>query len=217
MFIVVLTHDDKPFPSDSSYSRRFAGIDLEFAPTSISDSSSLIRQASGLFVTGDTLEIPTAEWNTRAQEWFSEALALDMPILATGQGLFPLNLVFGGKDPKPLDKDGAHSTFEDEKTNSHTIYVSPGSKSAAILGMGGFFKVNSNHSYGFSEAQRSHRLLASAYSVTDGIIEGLESTEHRWVIGFQANVEREQEVHRAFQNIFLGFRERAESFSPFSV
>ena len=54
-------------------------------------------------------------------------------------------------------------------------------------------------------------MLASAYAVEDGVVEGLESTQHDWVIGFQSNIELLMEGPRAFKNIFLGLKERSES------
>ena len=94
----------------------------------------------------------------------------------------------------------------------HSIFLSPGSKLAAILGMGGFFRVNSLHHQGLREAQKAPRLLASAYCVEDGIIEGLESPDHRWVVGVQCHPERHDEVPKAFVNLFTAFVERAEAY-----
>jgi gamma-glutamyl-gamma-aminobutyrate hydrolase PuuD len=50
--------------------------------------------------------------------------------------------------------------------------------------------------------------------VEDGLIEGLESPEHSWVIGLQCHPERQDEVPKMFANLFLGLHERAENFIP---
>ena len=89
--------------------------------------------------------------------------------------------------------------------------MSPGSKSAAVLGIGGFFKVNSDHRYGINDIDRSRDLLASAYSVEDGVVEGLESPEHSWVLAFQTNLENLVESPMVFKNLFLGFIDRAKA------
>ncbi|GIS95827.1 MAG: hypothetical protein CM1200mP22_30640 [Dehalococcoidia bacterium] len=68
----------------------------------------------------------------------------------------------------------------------HTIYIAPGSKVAPVIGMAGFFRVNSLHHRGVKEAHRAHRLMTTAYEVDGGLIEGLESPEHSWVIGYNA-------------------------------
>ena len=98
----------------------------------------------------------------------------------------------------------------------HQIYLSPGSKSAAIIGMAGFFRVNSRHHQGLREAQRSPKLMTSAYGVEDGLVEGLESPNHRWVIGLQCHPERQDEVPRIFANLFEAFGERAANYAEAS-
>ena len=92
----------------------------------------------------------------------------------------------------------------------HQVYVSPGSKLAAVVGSGGFFRMNSRHHQGLRDAQRAPALLASAYAVEDGVIEALESPSHAWVIGVQCHPERESEVPRGFLRLFQGFLEWAE-------
>ena len=79
--------------------------------------------------------------------------------------------------------------------------------------MAGLFKVNSLHHQGLKEAQRAPRLMTTAYEVEDGLIEGLESPEHSWVIGLQCHPERQEEVPNLFNNLFLGLKERADIFA----
>ena len=52
--------------------------------------------------------------------------------------------------------------------------------------------------------------MATAYDVNDGLVEGLESPEHSWVIGLQCHPERQDEVPRLFANLFTAFGERTE-------
>ena len=78
-----------------------------------------------------------------------------------------------------------------------------------MVGSGGFVRVNSRHSNGIREAQKSSWLLASAYSLEDGIIEALESSRHRWVIGVQFRPERRMEVPPHFDRLFQSLLERA--------
>ncbi len=140
------------------------------------------------------------------------ALEQDMPILAICRGMQLLNVAFGGK---LLQDIPGHLHLTEEGCREpvrHFIYLSPGSKLAAILGMGGFFRVNGLHHQGLREAQKSPRLLASAYSLDDAIIEALESPEHSWVVGVQCQPERQDEVPPAFKNLFLAFAERAEGY-----
>ena len=145
-----------------------------------------------------------------------DALERDMPVLAICRGMQLLNVAFGGglladiPGHKGEKKDGRWTSAQ------HSIYLSPGSKLAAILGMGGFFKVNSLHQQGLREAQKSPRLMATAYSLEDGIIEGLESPEHSWVVGVQCHPELQDEVPKMFSNLFQAFAERAEGYPSVS-
>ena len=141
------------------------------------------------------------------------ALEHDMPVLAICRGMQLLNLAFGGRlihdipGHKAELKDGCWASVK------HSIYLSPGSKLAAILGTGGFFRVNSRHHQGIREAQKAPRLLASSYSLEDGIIEGLESPKHSWVVGVQCHPELHDEVPKSFANLFAAFVERAEVYT----
>ena len=138
------------------------------------------------------------------------ALEADMPVLATGGGMHALNRYFGGGDPLPAP---AHYTDDVMEPLRHQIYLSPGSKVAAIIGSAGMFRVNSRHREGIREPQRAERLMTIAYQLDDGIIEGLESKEHSWVIGVQFQPERGDEVPASFNNLFLGLVERAAEFA----
>ena len=137
------------------------------------------------------------------------ALSADMPVLALCRGMQLLNVAFGGRLIQDLP---GHRRDGDGDPATHQIYVAPGAKSAAIIGSAGFFRVNSYHHQGLAEAQRAPRLMSTAYSVEDGLVEGLESPEHSWVIGFQCHPERQDEVPRTFANLFAGLRDRAELF-----
>ena len=141
------------------------------------------------------------------------ALERDMPVLAICRGIQVLNVGFGGKLIQDLPGHRAEEHDGELVSQNHQIFLSPGSKTAAIIGSAGLFKVNSRHHQGLSEAQRSPRLMATAYSVEDGLVEGLESPEHSWVIGLQCHPERQDEVPRLFANLFAGFGERTVRYA----
>ena len=141
------------------------------------------------------------------------ALNKDMPVLAICRGMQLLNVASGGSLLQDIPGHNSERVDGDWKSARHSIFLSPGSKLAAILGTGGFFKVNSLHLQGLREAQKSPRLLASAYSLEDGVIEGLESPDHSWVVGLQCHPEINQEVPKSFANLFIAFAERAEGYA----
>ena len=145
------------------------------------------------------------------------ALDLDMPVLAICRGMQLMNVAFGGKLIQDLPNHRSEKIKDKWVPASHNIYIAPGAKTAPVIGMAGFFKVNSLHHQGLKEAQRAPRLMTTAYEVEDGLIEGLESPEHSWVIGLQCHPERQDEVPKMFNNLFLGLHERAETFIAESV
>ena len=171
--------------------------------------SSGLSDISGIIITGDEPDLvePTSICELDTINFVKRGLSTNMPVLATGYGMGFLNLCFGGGHLTPVEIHRVESM-----NYGHRVYVSPGCKSAAILGIGGFFSLNSRHKLGLKESKRSPRLLAAAYSVDEGVVEGLESTEHSWVIGFQANLESCDENPKAFGNIFIAFVERVVNF-----
>ncbi len=140
------------------------------------------------------------------------ALGLDMPVLAICRGMQLLNVAFGGRLIQDLPGHRNDDTGPESEPATHQIYVAPGAKAAAIIGSAGFFRVNSYHHQGLMEAQRAPRLMSAAYNVDDGLVEGLESPEHSWVIGVQCQPQRKDEVPRLFMNLFAGLYDRAVRF-----
>ena len=141
------------------------------------------------------------------------AMERDMPVLGLCRGMQALNVVSGGSLLQDLPDHRALKDDGEWESSRHRIWVSPGSKLAAALGSGGRVRVNSLHHQGLREAQRSRRLLASAYSLDDGIIEALESPHHRWVVAVQCHPEWQKELPRQFQQLFGMLVRRAEEYA----
>jgi putative glutamine amidotransferase len=162
-------------------------------------------------------ERPSPELDRLELSLIRYALARDMPILAICRGMQMLNVALGGKLIQ--DIPGHRRLRSDGRWESayHDIEVLPGSKLAAVLGSGGLFRVNSRHHQGLKDAQRSPRLTSSAYCPEDGIVEGLESPRHSWVLGIQCHPERESEVDERVLNLFTAFIEKAEEYSRTKV
>ena len=147
-----------------------------------------------------------------AVDCVSMALDLDLPVLAIAGGFLALNTAAGGSF---MEVPGhAAESSADGGSAYHRIYIAPGGKLAAAVGSGGFVRVNSRHRFGVKEAQKARGLLATAYSLEDGVIEALESPEHRWVIGVQFNPERRGELPPHFDGLFAGLVARASVVYP---
>ena len=156
----------------------------------------------GLLVCGGDRAQPDAGVQQGQKRLLLAALAADMPVLCTGRGMHALNDAQGGEPGRAIV--GHSSAMEDgqELSSLHRIFISPGSKLAAAVGSGGFVRVNSRHNEGVGEAQKSDLLMASAYSLEDGIIEALESPDHTWVLGVQFQPERRGEIPPHFDGLF---------------
>ena len=137
------------------------------------------------------------------------AIEAGMAVLCISGGLHLLNEVFGGAPAGPLDGHGPVETDGQAGSSYHRVFIAPGSKLAAVVGSGGFVRVNSRHDYGITEAVRSPRLAASAYSLDDGVVEALESPEHHWVIGVQFQPELRGEIPPHFDRLFQSLIDRA--------
>ncbi len=150
------------------------------------------------------------------------AMSADMPTLLTGRGMYLLNTNFGGNAPSSnaiptvADPDANQGDDPSPREQRRQLYLSPGSKMAAIIGSAGMFRLNTqawNCRMALREPQRAERLMSIAYQLDDGVIEGLESKEHSWVIGVQFLPERAEEVPASFNSLFLGLVERADDFA----
>ena len=133
------------------------------------------------------------------------AVAMDMPLLGICRGMQLINVSFGGtllQDVLGHRAEPDDPSLKPGDVFKHNVYVSPGSKLGAVFGVGAIFKTNSYHHQGLREPQRAQGLLASAYSTDDGIIEGLESPEHQWVMAVQCHIEKETEVPSIFLKLF---------------
>jgi len=134
--------------------------------------------------------------------FLQEAIDNDVPILGIDLGLQVLNLVLGGSPGVDVPGHSNECVGSDGRPSFHRIWISPGSKLAAVIGSGGIVRVNSSHNQGIREVHKAPRLIASAYSLEDGVIEGLESPYHTWILAVQCHPERSGEVPRQFSGLF---------------
>jgi putative glutamine amidotransferase len=139
-----------------------------------------------------------------------EACRRDLPVLGICRGHQLLNVYFGGTLCQDIGVEMGDAYSHQQTTpwgsHHHEVTVVPGSRLAGALGADRL-QINSYH-------HQAIRRLAPALEVTaradDGLIEGVESREHRWVVGVQWHPERhEAEAPDSDPNLRL-FRAFAE-------
>ena len=168
-------------------------------PLAVTGANESFDRIDGLVVAAAPSAEGTREAVPGTEVCVTRALEGGLPVLATGCGLLTLNMVLGGST---VEIDGHAADPDGEEPDYHRIYIAPGGRLAAVVGSGGFVRVNSRHTHGIREAQKAPGLLATAYSLEDGVIEALESPEHRWVIGVQFDPQRRGELPPHFDRLF---------------
>ena len=163
--------------------------------------SKIFNTINGILLIYDFIENYNNNIEVKLKKFLTKCIETNIPILCTGNALHILNYCLNGL--KPISTP-SHS-LDNNKSSYHRIFIPPGSKLAAILGSGGFVRVNSRHSYSITEVQKSSDLIASAYSLDDGIIEAIESPENIFIIAVQFNPERRGEIPPHFDKLFTSF------------
>ncbi len=192
--IGIIVSDTHQQPGHASAVRRAGGN-----PLAVTGADASFDQIDGLVVAAAPSAGGAREAVPGTEGYLTRALEGGLPVLATGAGLLTLNIVLGGS---VVEVDGHATDPDGEEPAYHRIYIAPGGRLAAVVGSGGFVRVNSRHAYGIREAQKAPGLLATAYSLEDGVIEALESPEHGWVIGVQFDPQRRGELPPHFDRLF---------------
>jgi putative glutamine amidotransferase len=119
-----------------------------------------------------------------------EALKRDLPMLCICCGHQELNVALGGTlDQHIYDRQGVKGHSGGSR---HEVAVEAGTRMREILGTGRP-TVNSWHHQAIGRVAEGLRVTALS---PDGVIEGVESVRHRWVVGVQWHPERMQDDPR---------------------
>jgi putative glutamine amidotransferase len=145
----------------------------------------------------DRLELELLEW----------ALADDLPVFGICRGIQVLNVALGGSlwqdiaaQVPEAQKHDYHPGYP-ESRRSHAVEVAPASRLASRIGTGEFW-VNSLHHQAIGRLGRGLRVTAQA---PDGIIEAVEMTACRWVLGVQWHPEWMVPEDPGMRGLFEGF------------
>jgi putative glutamine amidotransferase len=174
------------------------------------DAAAFLDTVDALLVTGGTDVDPARYGEAPAPELMQpdgprdaleidlirEAMRRDLPVLAICRGHQVLNVACGGRLQQHIPGDG-HSAHAEAPHESrwHDVDVHEASVLATLIGTGRR-QVNSRHHQAVREQMLGEGLLPSAIS-PDGMVEGLESPSHRFVLGVQWHPERPEIIEES--------------------
>jgi putative glutamine amidotransferase len=130
-----------------------------------------------------------------------EALALDLPILAICRGMQILNVQHGGTLFQHIE--GHVQETGDKSLNAHPVAIVAGTRLAGVVG-DERCEVNSRHHQAVGRVGTG--LVVSARDPVDGVIEGIERADRKFVVGVQWHPEN-QMGGSVSRRIFEGFAE----------
>ncbi|MEE8410834.1 MAG: gamma-glutamyl-gamma-aminobutyrate hydrolase family protein [Myxococcota bacterium] len=159
----------------------------------------LLEKLDGLVISGGDFDVPPDYYGEEPHEHIGrlleersaferalleEALRRDMPTLGVCGGMQLLNVVLGGtlyQDLRQRPDTGVHEQPEDRRRPFHSAAVVDGTLLSRICDRS-TLEINSTHHQAVRDLGR--HLIASAVA-PDGVIEAIEHTEHRFVVGVQ--------------------------------
>lgn len=197
--VVVARWEHIPGERLENYWRRLRDAGLE--PIDCSSAGVGLGNCAGLLLTGGVDVDPTLYGeqphpetgaSNRPRDDFElallrEALDRDLPVLAICRGHQLLNVAFGGSLLQHIESD-AHVEDEARLSAQHDAALIAGTRLHAIYGTEDI-RVNSRHHQAVTPDRAAPGLTVSA-TTPDGLVEGLESPDHAWVVGVQWHPER---------------------------
>ena len=193
--------EDIPGERLENYWRRLRETGLE--PIDHCETGQTLGDCAGLLVTGgidvDPALYGEAPWPeveavNRPRDDFElallrEALDRDLPVFAICRGHQLLNVALGGRLLQHIAGD-THVDLDDERHTSatHDVTITPGTRLHGVYQRDRLF-VNSRHHQAVVPDGVAAGLRVSAVT-DDGLVEGLESDIHRWVLSVQWHPER---------------------------
>lgn len=145
-------------------------------------------------------------------ELISGALKQDMPVLGICGGAQAINVALGGSLYQDLSsqipKGLSHEQVEKKEAGGHAVRVPPGTLLRRIVGCS-HLEVNTTHHQAVKELGKG--LVANAIA-DDGIVEGVESPDHIFLMGVQWHPEFLVHKDAAQRKIFSAFVSACRNF-----
>jgi putative glutamine amidotransferase len=134
----------------------------------------------------------------------SAAMDRDLPVLGVCGGAQAINVALGGSLHQDIAAEFGSSAIEHTSQNPkgrHAVQIQPGSQLFRIFRRGRV-QVNTSHHQCVKDLGRG--LIVNARA-DDGVIEGIESTRHTFVLGVQWHPEALAPRHEAQRRLFSSF------------
>jgi putative glutamine amidotransferase len=142
-----------------------------------------------------------------------------VPVLGICRGLQAINVFSGGALLQHVEGH-AGPAWGTGPAATHPLRLVPGTTLATLLGPDEVLEVNAYHHQGIRAVDLASSLRPAAWadSVAGPLVEGLEATSGRFVVGVQCHPERSESTPAAFERLFAAFVDAARSSSgPRSV
>ncbi len=141
-----------------------------------------------------------------------EALAWDLaerrqvPVLGICRGIQAINVFSGGSILQHVEGH-AGPAWGTGRAATHPVRLVSGTRLATLLGPADAIEVNAYHHQGIRADDLAQGLRAAAWADSGAgpLVEGLEGTADRFVVGVQCHPERTESTPVAFERLFAAF------------
>ena len=135
-----------------------------------------------------------------------------VPVLGICRGIQAINVFSGGSILQHVEGH-ASPTWSTGPATVHPIRLVAGTRLAGLLGPADTLEVNAYHHQGIREEDLAPGLRAAAWADSSAgpLVEGLEGTDDRFVVGVQCHPERTESTPASFERLFAAFVEAAAS------
>ena len=157
-------------------------------------------------IEGDRDELEAIAWDVARER--------NVPVLGICRGIQAINVFAGGSLLQHVEGH-AGAAWGTGPAATHPLRLVRGTRLAALLGPADEVEVNAFHHQGILEADLAPGLRAAAWadSAAGPLVEGLEGTDERFVIGVQCHPERTESTPAEFERLFAAFVQAATSRS----